>query len=88
MPHTSSYTSTNVQVTMETHVCTPNNFSIIVIALFYYTLGNISPKYRSRMRCIQLLTVVKSTVLQTYGVDTILEPFMEDLKALEQVLTY
>ena len=57
----------------------------VLIALFYYTLGNIDPKYRSTMRCIQLLTIVKSTVLQKYGVDTILEPFMEDLKALEQV---
>lgn len=36
------------------------------------------------MRCIQLLAVVKSSVLQTYGADQILEPVMKDVKQLEQ----
>lgn len=49
-------------------------------------LGNISPKYRSTHPCIQLLAVVKSSVLQQYGADKILEPFMDDIKSLEQVL--
>ena len=36
------------------------NASLHNIALFYYTLGNISPKYRSMLEGIQLLSVVKS----------------------------
>lgn len=54
-------------------------------AIFYYTLGNISPKYRPSLRCIQLLSIVKSTVLQEYGADVILESLMEDLRELEKV---
>lgn len=46
-------------------------------------LGNISPKYRSTHPC---MAVVKSSVLQQYGADKILEPFMDDIKSLEQVL--
>lgn len=60
----------------------------ISVALFYYTLGNISPKYRSTERCIQLLAVLKSTVLQLHGPDLVLKNFMKDVNKLEQVLTY
>lgn len=58
---------------------------ILFAALIYYTLGNIHPNYRSRIMCIQLLAVVKSSVLQEHGPDTILEPFLEDIRALESV---
>lgn len=53
-------------------------------ALFYYTLGNISPMYRSTLKCIQLLAITKSSVLQAYGVDQILENVMKDVKQLEK----
>jgi len=53
-------------------------------ALFYYTLGNISPIYRSTLKCIQLLAVTKSSVLQAYGADHILENVMKEVKQLEQ----
>ena len=55
-------------------------------ALFYYTLGNISPKYRSSLQSIQLFAVLKSSHLQQYGCDKVLEPLMNDIKALEKVL--
>ena len=55
------------------------------IALFYYTLGNISPKYRSMLEGIQLLSVVKSSVMEKYGPDLVLQSFMHDLHLLEQV---
>lgn len=57
----------------------------IYVGLFYYTLGNIHPRLRSGLQTIQLLTVVKTTHITTYGIDTILEPFMEDIKKLEKV---
>lgn len=34
---------------------------------------------------IQLVTLVKSQDVTTYGIDKILEPFMEDIKKLEKV---
>ena len=50
-----------------------------------YILGNISPKRLSTLKCIELFAVLKSSVLEKYGADMILEPFMEDIKHLEQV---
>jgi len=34
---------------------------------------------------IQLVTLVKSQDVTKYGIDKILEPFMEDIKKLEKV---
>ena len=56
-----------------------------VLALFYYTLGNIKPDYRSTLENIQLVAVTKSSVLQEYGSDHILKPIMDDIKKLEEV---
>ena len=56
-------------------------------AFFYYMLGNIPPAYRSSLKCIQLVTVVKYTDLIKYGIDSIITPFMDDLKSLEAVST-
>ena len=56
-----------------------------LIAIFYYSLGNISPAYRSMLRCIQLLTITKSSTLQQYGANCILEEVMKDIKKLESV---
>jgi len=51
----------------------------------YYTLGNINPKYRSQLDAIQLLAIATSPVIKKYGIDAILEPFLDDLQYLEQV---
>lgn len=53
--------------------------------IFYYLLGNISLEYRSTTKAIQLLAVVKCSVLKYYGIDKVLEPFMDDIHQLEQV---
>lgn len=57
------------------HTCNP--------AIFYYCLGNISPKYRSTERSIQLLAIAKTSVLENYGADCILKNLMEEIKMLE-----
>lgn len=62
-----------------------NIVRLFCTALFYYSLGNVSPHYRSMLWNIQLLAVVRSTTLQKYGPDRILEPIMKDVKILEQV---
>ena len=54
-------------------------------ALFYYTLGNISPKYRSSLWSIQLLIAVESNMLVRYGSDKILQPVLDEIKQLECV---
>ena len=48
-------------------------------------LGNLSPHLRSSFQAINLLTKPKSNVIEKYGVDTVLKPFMDDLLELEEV---
>ena len=54
--------------------------------LFYYTLGNLPPKFRSRLQAIQLLMVAKVQHIQLYGIDEVLAPIIEDIKSLETVI--
>lgn len=66
-------------------VCIRSNFNYDSLALFYYTLGNLSPKYRSSLQSIQLLIAVKSNFLVRYGADKILKPVLDEIKELECV---
>ena len=50
--------------------------------MFYFTLGNIQPKFRSKLSSIQVVTIVKTTLISQYGIDAVLKPFIEDLKKL------
>ena len=52
---------------------------------FYFTLGNIHPKYRSALNSRQLLALVKVELLNAYGMDRILEPMVKDIQKLEEV---
>ena len=76
------------KIMMQVHVvqCVMNHdYNLSFSAVFYYTLANISPQYRSSLNTIQLLTLVKSAYVSKYGVDQILQPFMDDLALLEKV---
>ena len=48
----------------------------------FFTLGNIRPMYRSGLKDIFLLVVAKSSTIKTNGIDSILKPFLDDLKIL------
>ena len=54
---------------------------------FYYSLGNISPHFRSKIHNIQLLLLAKSTSVAEYGIDHIIKPIVEDIRKLESVRT-
>lgn len=45
-------------------------------------LGNISPKYRSRVNSIQLLAVVKTKDLKSYSMNAVLSPIIADIVKL------
>ena len=55
---------------------------------FYFTLGNISPKYRSRISSIQLVALVNSDHICCYGMDKVLKPIVEDIKKLVSIALY
>ena len=54
----------------------------LYVGAVYYMLGNIKPRLRSSIHGIQLLLLAKYTTLEEYGIDTILDPFVEDLHKL------
>lgn len=46
----------------------------------FFTLGNVRPLHRSSLKSIFLVIVAKSTTIKTNGIDSILKPFLQDLK--------
>ena len=57
------------------------------IALFYYTPGNLELSLRSSLQIIQFVAVVRSPLVEKYGIGTILGPFMTTMTELEKVKT-
>lgn len=58
---------------------------LYILALFYYTLANFEPKYRSTLKSIQLVAVVTQPLLKEYGFARILQPFIDDMNKLRKV---
>jgi hypothetical protein len=52
------------------------------LGVVFYTLGNISPKYRSQLRLINLALVASVPIIEEYGLNQILKPFIADLNTL------
>lgn len=50
----------------------------------YLLLGNIEPKYRSKLHVIQLVWLCKNTYLSKYGFGKVSERLIEDLHILEE----
>ena len=61
------------------------NYCFFLSGLFYYTLGNLEPRLRSPTNVIQLVSVVKTSYIKKYGIDTFLEPFVQAITKLESV---
>ena len=59
---------------------------VLGVGIFYYILGNLSPMLRSRLKSIQLFCIGKVSVIVKYGVDAILEPFLLEIKQMEEVV--
>ena len=56
--------------------------------MFYFVLGNLSPKYRSKLSAIQLVAIAKQKDLSLYGMDAVLQPFVEHIKRLVRNCMY
>ena len=48
-------------------------------------LGNIRPCYRSSLKSIQLVCILKASYIQKVGMNAVLQPFINEVKLLEQV---
>lgn len=58
---------------------------LLLLGFFYYTIGNLSPKFQSSLKAIQLVAVVKSSIIEKYGTSVILRSFMDDIRILEDL---
>lgn len=56
--------------------------------LLYSTLGNIDPKFRSTLHTIQLVAVLRTSLITKYGIGEILKPFVRSIQKLECVRLY
>ena len=45
-------------------------------------MGNVAPKYRSQLRLINLAVVATVPIIEKYGLDSVLKPFITDLNTL------
>ncbi|XP_052131088.1 uncharacterized protein LOC127751490 [Frankliniella occidentalis] len=52
------------------------------MVFFYWTLGNIHPKFRSTIKAIQLYAIVKSTDLKKYGYAPIMDNLIKAINVL------
>ena len=60
-----------------------NKVSKSKVSGFYFVLGNLPPKFRSRLQDIHLLLACPSALVSKYGYGTVLGPFLQDMKLLE-----
>ena len=52
------------------------------IGVFYFVLGNLQPKYRSKLKAIQLVALCKTSYVKKYSLNQVLEPIIQDLTHL------
>ena len=60
-----------------------NKVSKYKLSAFYFVVGNISNKFRSRLKDIHLVLLCPSTLVTEYGYEKLLTPLLEDLYKLE-----
>lgn len=71
----------------EVETCNPLGSSSgkFKLGCVFFTLTNIRPQLRSGLKAIFLLAVAKSPIIKKHGIDSILKPFLDDLKTLYNV---
>ncbi|XP_033125438.1 uncharacterized protein LOC117123569 [Anneissia japonica] len=68
----------------ELEVCNPlgSKAGTHKLDLYYYTIGNISPKFRSKRCAVRLLAIANAKLVKKYGINCIMRPIIEDLQLL------
>ena len=63
-------------------VCNPlrSNAGTHKVDMYYYTIGNLNPKFRSKICAIRLLSIVNAKFVKTYGIQKILDSIFDVLK--------
>lgn len=69
----------------EVEMCNPlgSHIKKHKLGVVFYTLGNIHPKFRSSLRAINLALVATVPIIEKYGINQFLQPFLSDLEVLQ-----
>ncbi len=70
----------------EVETCNPLGSSSgkFKLGCVFFTLSNLRPLFRSGLKSIFLIAIAKSTTIKVNGIDSILKPFLNDLKILHE----
>ena len=55
------------------------------LSMFYYSLANIPPQFRSKLSSIQLVAIAKIRDIRKFGVKTLLQDFLNTLNDMQQI---
>lgn len=69
----------------DVEVCNPLTGNSHNVAMFYYRLANVDPLYRSMLPAMRLVGALETKHLKQYGMDTVLEHIVGDLRILHDV---
>ncbi|KAJ8022037.1 hypothetical protein HOLleu_39411 [Holothuria leucospilota] len=60
-----------------------NKVKKLKFSAYYFILGNLSPKFRSKLNMIQLACLCPTEYVKEYGLENVLAPLVRDLKSIE-----
>ena len=74
----------------EVEICNPlgSHISTNKVDLYYYTLGNLSPKFRSKLCAIRLVAIVRAKLVSKYDQNSVIVPLFNDLQKLANGHTF
>lgn len=52
------------------------------LGCIFFTVGNLRPKFRSRLKCIFVAAIASNVVISKHGMNSFLRPFVESMKLL------
>jgi hypothetical protein len=68
----------------DVEMCNPlgSKKTVHKLGFFYYNIGNIHPRHRSNLSSIHLVAITNRSHIKKYGMNTILQPLVNDIKKL------
>ena len=68
----------------EVELCNPlgSNTKKHKLGCIFFSIGNLRPKFRSRLKCIFVTAIATNVVIQKHGMNAFLKPFVESMKTI------
>lgn len=68
----------------ELEVCNPlgSRAGTHKVDMFYYTVANLGPRFRSKVAAVRLLAIANANLVKRYGIESIMNPIIQDINIL------